>query len=363
MLFRNVEKHRLFLLDIVRVICALLIYGNHSINMYGCTYNAMLDKVICSFTSPVMTCFFMVSGFSLYYQNRDKDVTGDYLWKFYEKRLITLYPSYLISHILFLLFFSDKMNDWLILTPVELLGIQSFYNTLFGILHNGGTWFVSCMLFCYFVYPILQRGLISISRKWRIVFVLICFFVIIYSGVIVSRYGLAGNYSNPFFRLLEFCIGVGVCSLIYEGNKDEEKSQNDNQGGWIVLCTLITIYVLIAIFLRVVYNVGMVTILTGYMSPIPLIMILLLLSSLVRSNKFENSRVLKLLSGITYQFYLMQLFLWKATQMVLDAFGLSGNKFKILVSFVICTSGAFLIYYTDKGIVRLIHRWKGKASA
>ncbi len=47
------KKHRLFIIDIVRIICALLIYMKHSITMYGCSYGYILDIIIKKMTGPV----------------------------------------------------------------------------------------------------------------------------------------------------------------------------------------------------------------------------------------------------------------------------------------------------------------------
>ena len=55
----------------------------------------------------------------------------------------------------------------LLLTPVEIFGVQSVFNSLFGILHNGGTWFISCILFAYFVYPLNHKLLINLSIKLK----------------------------------------------------------------------------------------------------------------------------------------------------------------------------------------------------
>ena len=94
------------------------------------------------------------------------------------------------------------------LTPIELLGIQSSYNTLFGILHNGGTWFISCMLLSYLFYPIMQMLLASLNQnlKWGILAVLL--FILVYSDYLVLKFGMQGNYSNPIFRMIEFSCGV-----------------------------------------------------------------------------------------------------------------------------------------------------------
>lgn len=143
------EKHRVFGLDVIRIFCALLIYGVHSINMFRCTYGYYVDKIISNLTSPIMTCFFILSGFTLLYQYENEQIIGDGLITFYGKRLITVLPSYYLIHILWLLFYRDSLEAWIMLTPIEIAGIQSAYNSLFGMLHNGGTWFVSCILFSY----------------------------------------------------------------------------------------------------------------------------------------------------------------------------------------------------------------------
>ena len=70
------NRRRIFGLDVLRIICALLIYGRHSITMFGCTYGTVWDQKIIDTTAFVMTCFFILSGFSLYYVNRNRDIFG-----------------------------------------------------------------------------------------------------------------------------------------------------------------------------------------------------------------------------------------------------------------------------------------------
>jgi peptidoglycan/LPS O-acetylase OafA/YrhL len=208
------EKHRIFGFDIMRIICALLIFGRHSITMFGCTYGYHLDQIITNLTSPVMTCFFMISGFTLFYQYRDKQIMGNHLIGFYGRRLLTILPSYYLVHISWLVFYRESAGDWLALTPIELVGMQSAYNSLFGILHNGGTWFVSCILFSYLFFPVLQELLMHIGMKGKIISAGIVYFLLVYSNYIVGRFGISGNYSNPVFRMMEFSCGVILASIL-----------------------------------------------------------------------------------------------------------------------------------------------------
>lgn len=224
------SKHRIFGLDILRILCALFIYLRHSITMFGCTYGNFADQFILSLTSSIMTCFFMISGFSMFYVYSKK---GDFscagLKIFYMKRIIAIVPAYYFVHVIWLFFNIDKFKDWIVLTPIEMLGIQSFFNTLFGILHNGGTWFVSCILVCYFAYPIIQMVISDLDFKMKIITLYMLYFILVYSDYVVMRFSMEGNYSNPLFRVLEFACGVLVAAICME--KDFNR-KNVREGGY-----------------------------------------------------------------------------------------------------------------------------------
>ena len=96
------KREHLAILDIIKICCAVLIYMRHSITMFGCTYgSSLVDGAICATTSPIMVCFFVVSGFSIYYNNSNRNLldAGE-LRIFYKKRFITLFPIYILVHML-----------------------------------------------------------------------------------------------------------------------------------------------------------------------------------------------------------------------------------------------------------------------
>lgn len=209
------KKRRFFLLDIIRVVCAFLIYARHSITMFGCTYGHFCDVLFTSLTSPVMTCFFILSGFSIHYQHREDELNETWTRNYLKKRLISIMPCYLLVVLLWPLVYPEQIRDWLVLLPVDLIGIQTFYRSLFGILHNGGTWFVSCLLFAYLIYPIIKAVLRGANRWVSVIGLMGIHFLLMYSVAVISIFSLDSLYSNPIARAAEFSLGVIFSDILF----------------------------------------------------------------------------------------------------------------------------------------------------
>lgn len=105
------------------------------------------------------------------------------------------------------------MLENVILMPIEILGLQSVFTSIFSVSHNGGTWFVSCILLCYLIYPFAQEIIKQISLKSKIKMLLLSVLVLLWSPFIVWKFQTGAIYSNPFFRILEFIIGILLCSM------------------------------------------------------------------------------------------------------------------------------------------------------
>lgn len=101
----------------------------------------------------------------------------------------------------------------LVLLPIELFGLQSVFSTLFPVSHNGGTWFISCLLFAYLAFPLMQEIVKEMTTRTKWVALAICTAVLFWSPLVVHTFKTDSIYSNPFFRGLEFFIGVLLCSL------------------------------------------------------------------------------------------------------------------------------------------------------
>lgn len=116
-------------------------------------FNYLIDDLIVALTGPIMTGFFIMSGFSIQYVYGENKLFERGLATYFVRRLISLLPMYLFVHIINSFFYGNDFGTALRLFPIETLAIQTWFNSLLGYLHNGGTWFVSCLLIAYFIYP------------------------------------------------------------------------------------------------------------------------------------------------------------------------------------------------------------------
>lgn len=207
-------------LDIFRIILVLLVFLFHSNMHIGCDYKILNNFI--KMGAIAMTGFFMLSGFTLFLTNSNSDFTSKAKTKtFYMKRLISILPAYYMTALLYIVFIGNEtltQNIWL--APIEILGLQSIFTSVFAYSHNGGTWFISCLLICYIFYPFLQELVKQMAIKNKFILLGLCFFILLYSPFIVENFGLATIYDNPWFRLIEFIIGVILASFKsdYENN-------------------------------------------------------------------------------------------------------------------------------------------------
>ena len=341
-----IKKHRIFGIDIIRIVCALLIYMRHSITMYGCSYGSSLaDTSIVALTSPVMSMFFILSGFSINYSSAG---TSEWDYRatcfFYAKRLVQILPAYLLIHCLWLFLGNDSFRRWLFLTPFELSALQSMYSNTFSLLHNGGTWFISCLLISYLVYPVLRTLFFNLSRKSYYALTAITIAFLIYLPLVGSFYDLGSVYSNPVFRCLEFMLGVLISNSALS---IDQHYRNDSSGPVICLIGFVLAAAGTLVFIHYLADPLTIGSKTHYVSLSQLIMypyclLLLCISAITRNEVLESSRVLRYLSGLIYYFFILQLILWKVSDAVigklsvLSGFDFSSNISRITLSFFLC---------------------------
>ncbi|SCX84317.1 acyltransferase family protein [Butyrivibrio sp. INlla14] len=202
--------------DAYRIIAVLAIYLFHSNVHIQCSYGVLTPFI--NMGAIYMTAFFILSGFSLYISwHKQNFYSIDVIKKFYIKRFIGIMPLYYVVALLFVLVMGNESTAQnLLLAPIEILGIQASFDTLFNVSHNGGTWFVSCIIMCYLVYPLIQEIVKQISTKIKIIIMAIASLILLYSPFIVAFFNTSGTYPKPFFRIMEFIIGAIACSLIPE---------------------------------------------------------------------------------------------------------------------------------------------------
>ena len=201
-------KKRYIGLDIFRIFFILMICAFHT--NFHLKSNYEIFQNIISVGAFFMTAFFMLSGYWLFVNHSSKNILDiKNLKQFFIKRCIGIVPVYYISALLFILnsFVLYKLGEIdtfsltneLILAPIEILEIQSSFHSIFSYSHNGGTWFISCILMCYFVYPFIQEIVKNISNKSKIKIIFLFCFILVYSMFVVYKFEIESIYANSFF--------------------------------------------------------------------------------------------------------------------------------------------------------------------
>lgn len=325
------KREHLAILDIIKICCAVLIYMRHSITMFGCTYgSSLVDGLICATTSPIMVCFFVVSGFSIYYNNSNRNLldAGE-LRTFYKKRFITLFPIYILVHMLSYVLVENTLQQKIYSTPVELLGLQSMYGGLFGISHSGATWFISSLLLGYFIYPLVQE-LLKMNQRCIYLVTSVIFFVLVYSEVVMLQiFGVQPGYVNPVFRAIQVAFGAALCMAFTEDDKG-----NNKKAAIMMVANLISTGLLTVFALHYKMGIEYVTTPIYYY----LIAFAMLISIKFKPRLLTKSKLIKYAGSLTFYFFILQVFLWRLSAKVCGLTGFESNKGKLLVSFVLCVA-------------------------
>lgn len=183
-------------LDILKIAFAVIIAFFHlslhfDVHCQLGPITRMLDTVI-SVGAIFMVGFFMLSGFVLQYRYREVDFTVRKNRKeFYVKRFLSIYPAYFFFLIIILCFklsFPETMMKVLSLLICDVLCLQTFFPTTFNILGNGGTWFISVIVFMYLLFPFTSIAIKKVSQHKKVL-LLICYGFSAYFGLMQFLFG------------------------------------------------------------------------------------------------------------------------------------------------------------------------------
>ena len=208
--------------NIIRAFMGVCIFLYHAYYNMDCRYGRIVDPVIsqCSF---FMTMFFMLSGYVLYHSNVDSDYSDKISRnEFYKKRIMRLYPFYFLVWIIFYIYdwpYSTVKQD-IVTFPLQLLLLQN--TSHYDYLMNSGTWFFSCMMICYLLFPLLKSLVKEIQLKGVIFSIIISVWVISTFPLLSYLYATE-SYQNSFGRIFEFLLGILIARLVSlrSSNKDE----------------------------------------------------------------------------------------------------------------------------------------------
>ena len=330
-------KHRAAGLDLFRVVAAVMVLLFHCNIHHGNDFGALTGFV--SMGAVFMTAFFMLSGYVLFLTYKDKSfVQAPSLKKFYLKRVFGIFPLYLIVAVLYVVTLGqESVFQNLVLLPIEVLGLQSVFSTLFPVSHNGGTWFISCLLFAYLAFPLMQEIVKQMSTRTKWVALAICTAVLFWSPLVVHTFKTDSIYSNPFFRGLEFFIGVLLCSLPIKASVAKLLAT------WKVFVAEAVLLVAgISIAVRLNVFVGNYMLYDWIVIPLFAFMIITLAG--LKSPWLQGSAVLRYASAASYAFFLAQTFNTEIENWLFATCGIQNNVLQIIMSVALCAVMAIALH-------------------
>lgn len=334
----EVKSSRISSLDILRVLLAFIIFLFHSMIHIGCSYS-FLSHFLHSGAIAV-TGFFILSGYTIQmvYNNKISDMVS--VFNFYKKRFLSIYPLYFIVGFVYVIMciLAGKQSIWhnIVLMPIELLCLQSYFETLFPFSHNSGTWFISCLITCYAIYPCINKLIKSLTSGCLLIGVILICLLLVYCPFVAYYFKTAGLYTNPFFRLLEFISGVILAQVQLNGwSKSYFKTKTSS------LVFMISIIVLIiGVSVNDAFKMHIQSL---FVVPCFLVIVHYLGGCNKRTN-WGNTKLIRFLSDMSFSFFVCQLLVWNPIKYLLLVTGDLPNVFKVVLSFVMCLVISVIIH-------------------
>lgn len=164
------KKERIFYLDFIRAVAAILIIMTHYNAVY--LYANQPDKVF--ITAKIanlyigdfgVSLFFIISGASLMYVYDEKCE----LKNFYKKRFLSIYPMFWLAYFVAFMyqFYVGKGINVSIPKQNIIFSILGFDGYLTGVVPTFyilGEWFLGCIILIYLVFPLLRY----LMKKWPV---------------------------------------------------------------------------------------------------------------------------------------------------------------------------------------------------
>lgn len=365
------EVKRLYSIDVFRIICALMVFLFHSRIHINVNYGIL--NTFIGTGHIFMVAFFMLSGFSLFYVDSQRgkfNENSEYknIGNFLRKRILNLYPLYIFLYLLYILKQFIKVHvlnqtidghlgilDNIIASPVELSLLQSVLIGSFSLLHNGGTWFISCIFICYIFYPYIVQIVNSNSCKNNIWLAIFLYCIASYAFLPVYKFHFSSIYANPLLRFVEFSIGIVIGKFFVENCYKEIK-----KNFWLIV---LSCYILLCFVITfgVHYIFGAVE-MYNFVA-IPCFGCILYLSGRLECKYGINhlKKIISVLSENTYAFFLAQFFAWEPAKCLMTHttfFDSYGNIKKIVISTVwTCLVTVVLHYCIEKPCKKLTKKF------
>lgn len=266
--------------------------------------------------------FLLISGFIF----GQRKITKPF--EFYKKRFIRiLIPYYILIvlyTIIYIIFFKSEISTIDILT--NFFCVQWFFG---GISNTGHLWYITCILICYLITPLLQKFLYHIKDNKKIILLLSIGFII---SLISSKiFGL------NLFSIFVYIFGYTVSNkdMFFNENLKKEK-----------------IHLIIAIgflfeFVRIVFDIIKISPTMFYIEPSKLLLsISIILTCFLLSKIAINEKFVSFIDRYSYYFYLTHHMFILGNLSILQLTKNINYLYIIITLFFTLLSGIILAYLT-----------------
>ena len=277
-------------------------------------WHAPISKPDFDIGAQMCQLLFICSGFLTGYSSLRKPDIAESSWKapfrFCRKKLKTFWPLHALFTLLWLVFLSNLVftHGTVINLILNLLLLQAWHpDPDVYMSFNGVSWFLSALLFCYFLSPFLLKT-IRRSRKYII---LACIAAFLIRNILndlcwfyPKTFSWFNSYSFPPLRALEFYMGILIVPL-YQFFDDKIRKMNARTA--ILVMTVLELAYLLALeaFLFFVSNK-----VSHSLTPpvyLPLIILFACNSGLI--SKFLALKPFRLFGKVQYQFFIVHHFI------------------------------------------------------
>ena len=300
----------------LRVIATFIIFLGHSGLMPMATF-------------PV-TFFFMLSGFLLYYtKNNDSRYASYSDWLFYcFLKLKNWYPLHLLTFVIAI--FIGGKYDSVLAGVLNVLMISPFFEN-YAICFNGVSWFLCVTIFLYFIGFLLLKLIKKIKKSilWAVILIGIIISINIFSKNVIELY----IYSNPLYRILDFCLGMILARIFVTGTFVK-------LSGTIIELTLLVIALIqYGISLKHGFDPSYYSILFSFM-------LIVFSNNKGIISAFFGKPIFKRLSAYSFEFFMFHELFLRIFRKIISLLNLSTVTYVISVAFLgfVTTVFAIIVY-------------------
>ena len=210
-------RKRIIGLDILRDIGVIFIFCYHFTVEYiitaggTMTFMAGLNYIFNILARPASLFLFVISGYALMYNHEDQMPLLDFYKRRFKGLLIPFYVAYTLMFVAHFLVNNQVVGNGIPLYRFlfTLCGIDGVMQLKCQDFYLVGEWFMTCIVFCYLVFPLLARLL----KKYRFItlaLLLVWYFVLLF---FYNPFGFS-QLMNPFFIVVYFYLGMLLQQLL-----------------------------------------------------------------------------------------------------------------------------------------------------